>query len=400
LNQNSVGASLKDISLPAIVTGALAALVGFTGSFAVVVQGLTSVGASTEQTASALMALCFTMGLCGVLLSTFYKMPISIAWSTPGAAMLTGSASIVGGFNAAVGAFLVCAALLTLVGFWKPLSRMVSAIPTSLASAMLAGILFGLCLAPVKAVAEYPMFALPIFFVWLLAGKIHKLLAVPAALLTFFVILFFFIDVPDGFSSLTQESILTKLVWVTPEFSVGATIGIAIPLFIVTMASQNIPGMGVLRANDYHPDSRPLFAMTGIFSLLSAPFGGHAVNLAAITAAMCAGPEAQADSRKRYWSAIVAGLCYMVFALFAGAITKLVTLAPPILIQAVAGLALIGACAGALVAAFELASQREAAAITFFISASGVTFGGVSGAFWGLIFGWLVLFIQDFTRKK
>jgi len=373
-----------DFSLPAMVTGALAAMVGFTGSFAVVLQGLINVGATTDQAASALMALCISMGLCGILLSTLYRMPISTAWSTPGAAMLASTSAIDGGFSAATGAFIACAVLLTIAGFWKPLSKLIAAIPTPLASAMLAGILFGLCLAPVKAVAEFPLYALPIFFAWLAAGKLHKLLAVPAALLAFFIILFFFTDVSVGLQSIRSEPVLTSLTWVS----------IAIPLFIVTMASQNIPGMGVLNANNYQPESGKLFTTTGVFSLLSAPFGGHAVNLAAITAAMCAGEDAHQDSKKRYWSAIVAGLSYLMIAAFAGVITKLVTLAPPILIQAVAGLALIGACAGALVAAFENAQHREAAAVTFFITASGLAFLGISGAFWGLLCGWFVYYFQ------
>lgn len=390
----NVNSFFKDISTTAVVTGVLAALVGFSSSFAVILQGTISVGASTEQAASALMALLLTMGLCGIILSIIYRMPISTAWSTPGAAMLAGSAALSGGFSEAVGAFLICGVLLALAGFLKPISRLIKAIPTPLASAMLAGILFGLCLAPVKAVAEFPQFALPIFITWLLAGKIHKLLALPAALVTFFIILFFFIDISAGLSVIQEQSLITKLVWVTPTFSISAVISIAIPLFIVTMASQNIPGMGVLNANDYHPDSGKLFAATGLCSILSAPFGGNAVNLAAITAAMCAGEEAHPDRHKRYWSAIAAGLCYVLIAAFAGVITKLVTLAPPILIQAVAGLALISACAGSLVAAFEKATHREAAAVTFFITASGLTFLGVSGAFWGLFIGWLVYYIQ------
>jgi len=395
MSDTTQGQSLfKDFSISTGITGVLAALVGFTGSFAVVLQGLTNVGASTAQTASALMALSITMGVCGIVLSIVYRMPISTAWSTPGAAMLAGTSAIEGGFPAAVGAFIVCALLLTLAGFWKPLSRLVAAIPTALASAMLAGILFGLCLAPVKAVAEFPMYALPIFIAWLLAGKVHKLLAVPVALLTFFVILFFFMDVSAGLDALRSDSIVTSLIFVKPSFSVAAIVGIAIPLFIVTMASQNIPGMGVLNANNYQPPSGKLFATTGAFSILSAPFGGHAINLAAITAAMCAGEDAQPDSRRRYWSAIVAGLSYLVIAAFAGVITKLVTLAPPILIQAVAGLALISACAGALVAAFEKAQHREAAAVTFFITASGLAFFGISGAFWGLLCGWAVYHLQ------
>ena len=385
----------SDLSLRAVITGVLAAIVGFAGAFAVVVQGLGAVGANAEQTASALMALCIGMGVCSIVLSLFYRMPISIAWSTPGAAMLTTAGVGAADFNLAVGAFCICAVLLTLAGLWKPLTRLIGQIPTPVASAMLAGILFELCLAPVKAVSEYPLFALPLFLVWLVVGKLNKLLAVPAALIAFFVIIFFFLDISQGMAELQQQSVFTKLVWVTPAFSVTAFIGIAIPLFVVTMASQNIPGIGVLHANKYTPDSGKLFTVTGAFSLLTAPFGGHAINLAAIIAALCASEEAHSDRSKRYWSAVMAGVCYLLIAVFVGFVTRLVTLAPPILIQTVAGLALIGTCAGAVVAAFDKPKFREAAAVTFFITASGVAFLGISGAFWGLVAGWMIILWQN-----
>ena len=176
-------------------------------------------------------------------------------------------------------------------------------------------------------------------------------------------------------------------------------VGIALPLFIVTMASQNIPGIAVLKVNGYEPDPAPLFATTGVFSLLSAPFGSHAVNLAAITAAMCAGSDAHPDPKKRYWAPIIAGICYVVFGPFAGAVTAFVSLAPPILIQAVAGLALIGAFANSALNAFKDVDSREAAAVTFLVTASGVSFAGISGAFWGLIAGGLVLALARFTAR-
>jgi benzoate membrane transport protein len=183
-----------------------------------------------------------------------------------------------------------------------------------------------------------------------------------------------------------------------PVFSFPGLVSIALPLFIVTMASQNIPGIAVLKVNDYDPKPGRLFAVTGLFSLLSAPFGGHAVNLAAITAAMCAGQDAHADPARRYWAAVVAGLVYIVLGLLAGVVTAFVALAPPILIEAVAGLALVGAFSGSAMAAFQRTDTREAAAITFLITASGVTFAGISGAFWGLVAGGLMLAMQRFVQ--
>jgi len=185
-----------------------------------------------------------------------------------------------------------------------------------------------------------------------------------------------------------------------PSFELSAMISIAIPLFIVTMASQNIPGIAVLRANGYTPPSGPLIINTGLFSTLSAFFGGHAVNLAAITAAMCAGSDAHPDTNRRYWAAIVAGITYLAFGLLAGIIGLLVTLVPTILIETIAGLALIGALTASLVAAFSSAPEREAAAVTFLLSSSGVAFLGIGAAFWGLLAGALMLFVSNKMRKS
>ena len=199
---------------------------------------------------------------------------------------------------------------------------------------------------------------------------------------------------------LRSATLVPHIEWVSPSFTLAGLVSIALPLFIVTMASQNIPGITVLRVNGYEPQPGPLFTTTGIFSILSAPFGGHAVNLAAITAAMCAGEDAHHDPSRRYWSAIVAGAGYIVFGLLAAAVTAFVSLAPPILIQAVAGLALISAFAGSAMAAFKEQDSREAAAVTFLVTASGVSFAGISGAFWGLAAGGLMLALARFTRSR
>ncbi|RVI09904.1 benzoate transporter BenE, partial [Sinorhizobium meliloti] len=283
---------------------------------------------------------------------------------------------------------------------WKPLGRIVSAIPPALANAMLAGVLLSLCFAPVKAIAFNPLFGLPIVLAWAVVGSVSRLYAVPAALIAFVLVVALGIDMPEGALAGLSAALVPQAEFVSPSFSASALISIALPLFIVTMASQNIPGIAVLKVNDYHPDPGPLFATTGLFTLLSAPFGGHAVNLAAITAAMCAGSDSHPDRARRYWSSINAGIAYVVFGLLAGAVTTFVSLAPSVLIEAVAGLALIGAFSSSAVAAFTNAETREAAAITFLVTASGVGFAGVSGAFWGLVAGGLMLALARFAKGK
>lgn len=391
---------LRDFSAQALFMGLLTAFVGFASSFAVVLHGLTGVGASEAQAASGVMALSISMGLCAIVLSAWTRLPVSIAWSTPGAALLASSGAVEGGFAAAVGGFLICAALIVVAGLWKPLGRMVAGIPATLANAMLAGVLIGLCFAPVKAVAFNPAFGLAILGAWTIVGAVNRLLAVPAALVAFALVLAFGIDIPDGAFSSIARDLLPHPEIVSPVFNLPGLVSIALPLFVVTMASQNIPGIAVLKVNHYEPNPGPLFAATGLFSFLSAPFGGHAVNLAAITAAMCAGEDAHADPRRRYWAAINAGVFYVVFGLLAGAVTALVNLAPPILIQAVAGLALISAFANSAMNAFKEADTREAAALTFLTTASGVSFGGISGAFWGLLAGGLVMGLGRFIAAR
>lgn len=390
---------LKDFSLQSLIMGLLVAFVGFAGSFAVVLQGLKGVGATDAQAASGLMALSIAMGVCGVALSLWRKMPISIAWSTPGGAFLASSGVPEGGFSVVIGAFLICGVLIVIAGLFRPLSRAVANIPPALANAMLAGVLVGLCFAPVKAVGFNPLFGLAIVVAYFLAGAWNRLAATPAALLAFILVIVFGIEIPDGAFSGVLARAIPSPEWVTPGFSLSSLISIAIPLFIITMASQNITGIAVLKVNGYEPNPGPIFAVTGLFSILSTPFGGHGVNLAAITAAMCAGEDAHSDRSRRYWAAIVAGVAYVVLGLFAGAVTAFVALAPKILIEAVAGLALIGAFSGSVMGAFRDAESREAAAVTFLTAASGVSFGGISGAFWGLLAGGAVMALSRVVKR-
>jgi benzoate membrane transport protein len=364
-----------------LFAGVLAAFVGFASSFAVVLKGLTSVGASPAQAASGLMALAVAMGVCAILLSLWYREPISIAWSTPGGALLASSAMPEGGFQAAVGAFLLSGVLIVVAGLWRSLGRAVAAIPSALANAMLAGVLLNLCLAPMRAIAITPALALPIILTWAIVWRFWRLYAVPAAVALMVVLL-----AMEGHTGMTVAWLAEPVV-VAPVWSTSAMIGLAVPLFLVTMASQNIPGIAVLAVNGYSPPAGKLFQVTGLFTLAAAAFGGHAVNLAAITAALCAGPDAHSDPAKRYWAAVTAGATYVVFGLLAGAATSLIAVSPPVLIEAIAGLALLGALGGALMGAVTEADGREAALITFLVTASGLSFFGISGAFWGLLAG-------------
>lgn len=370
-------------SVQALVAGALAAFVGFASSFAVVVKGLLAVGATPEQAASGLAALSVAMGLGAVILSFRTRMPISVAWSTPGAALLATTGTVPGGFEAAVGAFLVTGALIVVAGLWRPLGKLVERIPPAIASAMLAGVLLGLCLAPVRAVAAMPLLALPVIVVWAVMARINRLYAVPAAVAVTIGLLVF----TGGLAGQGEATILSQPLLVTPTLTLPALIGIALPLFIVTMASQNIPGLAVLNVNGYRPDAGPLFRVTGLLTMLAAPFGAHAVNLAAITAAMCASEEADPDPARRWWAAAVSGVLYIAFGLVAGAAIALISRSPPVLIEAVAGLALLGSFGGALSVALADPKSREAALVTFLVTASGLTFAGIGGAFWGLLAG-------------
>ncbi|MFC5763331.1 benzoate/H(+) symporter BenE family transporter [Actinacidiphila bryophytorum] len=380
----------------AVTAGVIAAFVGFASSFAVVLEGLAKVGATHAQAASGLMALLVTMGICAIFLSLRSRLPISIAWSTPGAALLAGSAVPHGGFPVAVGAFLVTGVLIVASGLWQPLGRWVSAIPAPLANAMLAGILLPLCLAPAQAVKSDPAIGLAVVLTWAVVGSVRKLYAVPAAVVVAVVL----IATTTHIKTDTLGPMWPHPVAVAPHFTVAAVVGIALPLYVVTMASQNIPGIAVLGANGYHPRPGPLFGWTGVFSLLSAPFGGHAVNLAAITAALCAGEEAGPDRSRRYRAAATAGGVYILLGLAASAAVALVDAAPPHIIEAVAGLALLGALAGSLTAAMADPGQREAAVVTVVVTVSGVTFFGVSGAFWGLLAGGALYGVRHWQSRR
>lgn len=377
--------------------GLLAAFVGFASSFAVVLQGLIAAGATEAEAASGLMMIAVAKGIGAIILCSKTRVPISLAWSTPGAALLATSGALPGGFAEAVGAFVICGLLLTATGLFRPLARMIEKIPASLASALLAGVLLTLCLAPFKAIAFNPLWGLVILIGWLIGGRIGKVWSAPGALLGFILVVVLGVrPEASAFTGLTENA-LTTPIFTMPIFTFAGLVGIALPLYVVTMAGQNLPGAGVLKAHGY-PAHAPLsIAVSGIASTIAGFFGGHACNYAAITAAMCMGEESHPDPKRRYWAAITAGASYIILGIFAGLAAGFVALAPTILIEAVAGLALLGAFAGAAHAAFADPDQREASAVTLLATASGLSLYGVSGAFWGLIAGGAIYWVK---RKK
>ncbi|WP_377268819.1 benzoate/H(+) symporter BenE family transporter [Peterkaempfera sp. SMS 1(5)a] len=369
-------------TLQPVLAGVVLAVVGFASSFAVVLAGLRAVGADPRQAASGLLVLCLTMGVTAIALGLRYRIPLSIAWSTPGAALLVAVGPQHSDYREALGAFLTTGALLLAAGLSGRFARLLHAIPAPLAAAMLAGVLLPLCLAPVQAVAQLPRQAVPVVAVWAVLLRYARRWAVPGALLT--AVAAILLTGPRGRSAASLWPVLTAQ---TPTFSAGAVIGIAVPLFIVTMASQNIAGMSMLASYGYRPPLRPVLATTGIATMAGAPFGGHAVNLAAITAALAAGPDAHPDPRRRWIASVTGGVVYIALGLSTGLTLSLITDSPPLLIETVAGLALLGTLGSAVHSAVQDSGQRDAAVVTLVVTASGIAPFGIGAALWGLLAG-------------
>ncbi|MCE1177944.1 MAG: benzoate/H(+) symporter BenE family transporter [Micrococcales bacterium] len=377
-----------------VIAGVVCGLVGFLSAFPVVLTGLQHVGATREQAASGLMVLCLTMGLGCILWSLRLRMPITMAWSTPGAALLASTAAPADGFGVAVMAFIISGVLLTLTAFARPLFRAVEAIPTALANAMLAGVLLTLCTVPFRSLAHSPAAVAPVVLVWLLLLGLARRWAVPGALVAAGVV----VAAQGGLGRVSTA--LPPLELVTPRWDTAAVVAIALPLFLVTMTSQNIPGMAVLRGFGYEPSFRGPLTYAGAASVAGAPAGGHAINLAAISAALAAGPEAGPDPRRRWIAGVSCGVTYLAFGPLSGTVASLAAAAPDGLIESVAGLALIATFAAAAVSALGDAEHREAAAITFLVAASGLHLAGIGAAFWGLLAGGVFLLVMRRRRGR
>lgn len=332
-----------------------------------------------------LLALTLAVGLGVLLLAWRSRVPVTLAWSTPGAALLAASGTPDGGWPAAVGAFTVAGVLLALTGLVPALGRLMARIPSSLAQAMLAGVLLQLCLAPFEALGTVPVFVAPVIVCWLVMMKFAPRWAVPGALLA--ALLVIGISLAPGGTPLSAEALVPVLTWTAPAFSLQALAGIAVPLFVVTMASQNVPGVAVLRSFGYETPWRSAMLVTGAGTVLGAPFGGHAINLAALSAALAAGGEAGEDRRRRWIAGFASGPAYLVLAAFSAALVTVVGKAPAGMLEAVAGLALLGTLASAVSAALADPEDRIAPAVTFLMAASGLAFAGIGSAFWALLGG-------------
>ena len=380
-----------------IVAGIVTALVGVTSSFAVVLTGLDAVGASRAQAASGLLILCLTMGASGLLLAWRYRMPITVAWSTPGAAVLAATGAVDGGWPAAVGAFLVTAGLILLTALWPQLGRLIARIPPSIAQAMLAGVLLPLCLAPVTGLVANPWGVAPVVITWLVFVRVAPRWAVPLAFAAASVVVA--VDVATTGAALDPALLLPRLEFTAPTLTLGAVVGLALPLFLVTMASQNVPGVAIMRSYGYRVPWRPAMLVTGVGTALGATAGGHAVNLAAISAALAAAPEADPDPARRWVAGVSTGVSGMVLGGLSAALVALVVVAPEAVIPAVAGIALFAAFGSSVQQAIDDPGERLPAVVTFLVAASGIAVAGVSAAFWALVAGLVVREVLHLGRR-
>ncbi len=389
----------NDLSAGAFTAGFVAVLVGFTSSVAIVFQAALAFNATPAQIASWMWALGIGMGLCTVLPSLYYKKPIMVAWSTPGAAVLA-TAGIAGGFSMAeaVGAFMVSAALITLCGLTGWFGKVMNRIPVAIASALLAGVLARFGIQGFTAAQTALPLVLLMLVVYLAGRRFTPRYAVVATLLAGIV----YAALRGELAWSAVSLALTMPIFVMPQFSFNAMVSLAIPLFVVTMASQNLPGVAAIRATGYEgqiPVSK-VITLTGLATLVLAPFGAFALNLSAITAAIVMGKEAHPDPQKRYTAAVSCGLIYLVVGAFGAAVTSLLAAFPKELVAAIAGLALLGTIGAGLAAAVKDESHREAALITFLVTLSGVVIAGIGSAFWGVVAGALALFVQQYRQAK
>lgn len=387
----------RDLSLSAFTAGFVAVLVGFTSSVALVFQAAQAFGATPAQITSWMWALGLGVGLCCLVPSLLLRKPVMVAWSTPGAAVLA-SAGMAGSFTMpeAVGAFLVCAALITLCGVTGWFEKLMDRIPMEIASALLAGVLARFGLQAFGAAQTALGMVLAMLAAYLLGRRLLPRYAVVLTLL-----------VGVAWAAASGKMEWSRVHWelalpvfTMPQFTWQAFVSLALPLFVVTMASQNMPGVAVIRATGYDLPVSRLVSMTGIATLLLAPFGAFALNFSAITAAICMGPEAHEDKSKRYTAAVVCGAMYMVIGIFGAVVTGLLIAFPQELVLAIAGLALLGSIGGGLASALKDETHREAALITFLVTLSGVVIAGVGSAFWGVAAGVVALFVQKYGRRS
>ena len=384
---------LTDSSPSAIVAGFIAMMTGVTSSLVLMFQAGQAAGLTSAQISSWIWALFMGMAVCSIGLSLRYRSPITVAWSTPGAALLITSLGGVA-YPEAIGAFITCAALVIICGVTGSFERLVKRLPTSLAAALLAGILFKIGSEIFVAAQHRTGLVLGMFFTYLIVKRYSPRYAVLVTLLVG-VALSGMLGLLN-FSGFALE--VAMPVWTTPSFSIAATVSIGIPLFVVAMTSQNMPGVAVLRADGYQVPASPLITATGVISLITAPFGAHGINLAAISAAICTGPHAHEDRDKRYTAAIWCGIFYAIAGVFGATLAALFAAFPKELVLSIAALALFGSIINGLTVAMNEPKEREAALITFMVTASGLTLFSIGSAFWGIVAGVLTLLILNYRK--
>jgi benzoate membrane transport protein len=385
---------LRDISASAIIAGFVTVLVGFTSSAVIVFQAAQALNATPAQIGSWMFALGIGMGITCIGLSWRYRMPVVTAWSTPGAAVLITAVAGVS-MEEAIAAFLISGILITLCGFTGWFERIINRIPLSIASGMLSGVLLRFGLDVFTAIKTQFIMVFAMFSLYLLARRFQPRYAVVLTLG-----LGLLIAASRGLLHFESVSLQwAQPVFTMPQFSIKALIGVALPLFAVTMASQNVPGVAAIRASGYDTPISPLIGWTGAATIALAPFGAFALNLAAITAAICMGREAHEDPDKRYVAAIAAGVFYLIIGVLGGTVGAVFAALPKELVLAIAGLALFGTIGNGLAAAMSAEKDREPALITFLVTASGVTLLGIGSAFWGLVAGTLALGVLRFQKN-
>ena len=372
--------------VPAWSSALIAALVGFGGTIALVVQAMRNLGASAGQTGSAVTALCLGIALVGAALSWRLRMPVVLAWSTPGAALLAATASGLS-WPVAIGIFLSAALMMILLGIVPALGRLAERIPPSIASAMLAGVLLPFCLKLFALGAADPLLVALLVAIFVAARARFPLYALLLALAAGMALTLLRGDI----GPLAPGATFGTLVPVTPAFDVRAILSVGVPLFLVTLVSQNLPGLVVLRSAGYAPPPRPLIIGSGVAWLAAAPFGAHGLNLAAITAAICTDEEAHPDRAKRWIVGMLYAGFYLLLAIFSPLLVRVFLALPPAVIAALAGVALIPALLGAMEAMFVAKADRDPAILTFLATGSGLTLFGLGSAFWGLAVGFLAL---------
>lgn len=382
------------LPIPTLLAGFVAVLVGYASSAAIIWQAAATAGADAGQIAGWMTALGLAMGVSTLVLTLWRKVPILTAWSTPGAALLV--SGLQGATLAqAVGIFVFANALILLCGVTGLFARLMKIIPHSLAAAMLAGILLRFGLQAFSGLQDNLLLCGGMFAAWLLCKALYPRFAVVAALAIGGIIAL----LTGALSPMANDMVFVAPRWITPQFTLSLLLSVGVPFFLVTMASQNAPGLATIQASGYRVPVSPLIVFTGALALLFSPFGVYSVCIAAITAAICQSPDAHPDAGKRWLAAAAAGFFYLVAGLFGGSITALMAALPPVWIQMLAGLALLGTISGSLYQALGNENERDAAVVTFLVTASGVSLAGVGSAFWGLVIGGISYMLLTTLRR-